>query len=140
MASSVQALLSGFDGRAEFREGLKEMRQHFLATGQFFNAMRVAKILKKKNEKKLFEKLYQQSMEKAAQDLLASARAQEFGDGEFAKWLIEWFSDGGWEIIIEFIKALLPLFAGLAMAGPVVAVCATFTMLAAQTKSFTALL
>ena len=107
MASSVQNLLHGFDGRSELRSGLGEMQQAFRESGRFMDAFRVGKILRKK---KLFEKLYTQTMQQAAADLLASPRSSEFGDGEFGKWLIEWFSDGGWEIIIEFIKALLPLF------------------------------
>lgn len=33
-------------------------------------------------------------------------------DGEFFKWLVEWFSNGGWEVILKFIMALLPLLTG----------------------------
>lgn len=33
-------------------------------------------------------------------------------DGELIKWLVEWFSNGGWETIIKFIEKLLPLLIG----------------------------
>lgn len=35
-------------------------------------------------------------------------------NGEFVKWFLDWFANGGWEAVLEFIKALLPLLIGLA--------------------------
>ena len=96
--------------REEFREALIEMQHNFRQDHQFLNAVRVRRILRKRQ---LFDQLYEQTVKQAAKDLADSPRAKEFGDGEFGKWLIEWFSNGGWETVIAFIRALIPLFAGL---------------------------
>ena len=46
----------------------------------------------------------------AVPEFLSATSAQAMGaDGDFLKWLIEWFSNGGAEKLIEFIKQLIPL-------------------------------
>ena len=34
-------------------------------------------------------------------------------DGDFLQWLLDWFSNGGWEEIIAFLKELLPIIIDL---------------------------
>lgn len=107
---TVTTRLMEVDARSEFRDALQEMKAHFRSNRQFFDAGRVRRVLR---NRRLFEELYEKSLTAAATDFAAVAHASELGDGELFKWLIEWFSNGGWEIIIEFIKQLIPLFAGL---------------------------
>lgn len=93
---------------AETREALKEALDQKATElwndRQWFAAIRLRRVIR---SDRLFEAVYCHSLALAATHYAHSA---EFGDGEFLKWLLEWFADGGWEIIIEFIKALLPLF------------------------------
>ncbi len=39
-----------------------------------------------------------------------SAKNPGKGDGEFLKWLIEWFTNGGAEAIVKFIAAIVAIF------------------------------
>lgn len=107
--STVETLISNFNGRADFREALGVAKETYRADRDFLTALRIRRVLR---NNRLFESLYEKTVNQAASDLLASPRADEFGDGEFAKWFLEWFSEN-WEIIIEFIKALIPLFGGI---------------------------
>jgi len=110
MASSVLALLENFEGREVFRGMLREMAVAARADRDFLTAMRIGRTLRRPD---VFENIYDKTNTAAALNLLDGPRATEFGDGEFAKWFLEWFSAGGWETILAFIKALIPLFAGL---------------------------
>ncbi|MBF84032.1 MAG: hypothetical protein CL489_06090 [Acidobacteria bacterium] len=105
--ATTKTLLQGFDGREDFRDMLREMRTAALRSWDITLAIRIRKVLR---NNKLFEKVYDHATVTSAQALLDSPRLSEFGDGEFGKWFLDWFKNGGAQAIIEFIRALLPLF------------------------------
>lgn len=111
---------NGCDGacEAEFDEMLEDVQAMALAERDIRLFRKIRKIRKRPRQKK---KLYDQTMDAAKLSLLNSGRLGEFGDGEFARWFIEWFSEEGWQIIIEFIKALAGIF-GFGVIGYLVAV------------------
>lgn len=106
--AQISALIGDFDGRDDFRAFLKEARDSCRSQWNFVDAMRINRVLL---NRQLFEKAYTEALTRSAQALLASGRASEFGDGEFAKWFLEWLIEN-WPTILEIIKALIPIFAG----------------------------
>lgn len=95
---------SNTDLKDQFREALSGTRDDMRSQRKWLEASRINRVLRRE---KLFDAVYQQAaMVSAAQFVHSEA----FGDGEFGKWFLDWFSNGGWEVIVEFIKALIGLF------------------------------
>jgi len=92
---------------AEVDEMLADLREMAIETRDFQTLRMLRKV---RWRPALKNKVVEEVTNKSLQGLVASGRVGEFGDGEFAKWLIEWFSDEGWKIIIEFIKAIVGMF------------------------------
>jgi hypothetical protein len=61
---------------------------------------------------RIFNRIVSYTEEAAVPLYLADQDA--LAGGEFVKWFLDWFANGGWEAVLEFIKALLPLLIGLA--------------------------
>lgn len=105
----TQVIKQNFDGRADFREALADAREQYRQERNFAMSIRIGRALRRRS---VFEDLYEAVVKQASVDLMSSPRRAEFGDGEFAKWFLEWFAEN-WETIVEFIKAIIPIFAGL---------------------------
>lgn len=92
-----------------FRELLQEVRADLRSKGRWDDARSITAILWRPG---LFKKVLAEAENRATVYALAHTGAQQIGDGELFKWLVEWFSDGGWEILLEFVKGLIGLFSG----------------------------
>lgn len=100
----IALLLSSFDGRAGFRSLLEEMRHAAISERDFVTALRLRKVMRRRS---LFESAYEFAVREAATALFNSPRRNEFGDGEFAKWFLDWLANGGFEAILDFIAGLI---------------------------------
>lgn len=83
---------------------LEDWRDSAYSAGDWLTAFRIRRVLRRPRK---LNQLFEKSMQ-AAQDQRAKEGVQ--ADGEFLKWFIEWFSNGGAQVILEFIKQLIPLF------------------------------
>lgn len=107
----AQVIASAPDLRDEYREMLMAKREELRGQGVkgWFKAAKIAKTLR---NDRLFERSYNFAIHEAASSYVTSS---EFGDGEFAKYFLEWWVNGGWESIIAFLEKLIPLLGGLAV-------------------------
>lgn len=105
--SDARAMCDNCNVEAEVDEMLADLREMAIETKDFKTLRMLRKVRWRPSLK---NQVVEEVKTKALQSLVASGRVGEFGDGEFGKWLIEWFSDEGWKIIIEFIKAIVGLF------------------------------
>lgn len=96
----VMPLDSDQQAKAEFRAGLEEIRLSFRESGRFMEASRVGRVLRSDRR---FDRVFNRAQDKAIGEWDSNA------DGEFLKWFLEWLEDGGWELILEIIKALMAL-------------------------------
>ena len=103
----VKAMCDACDIGKEVDEMLVDLREMALEDRDFKTLRMLRKVRRRPSLKNRVEA---KVMDASVASLVSSGRVGEFGDGEFAKWLIEWFSDEGWKIIIEFIKAIVGLF------------------------------
>jgi hypothetical protein len=92
---------------AEVDEMLADLREMALEDRDFKTLRMIRRV---RRRPALKDKVEAKVKEAATAALVASNRISEFGDGEFARWLVEWFSDEGWQIILAFIKGLIALF------------------------------
>lgn len=103
----AKAMCDNCDIGKEVDEMLTDLREMALEDRDFKTLRMLRKVRRRPSLK---NKVEAKVMEVSVASLTASGRVGEFGDGEFGKWLIEWFSDEGWKIIIEFIKAIVSIF------------------------------
>lgn len=90
--------------RQEFKEMLEDWQDLAFSSGDRLTAFRIRRVLRRPRAlNQLFEKTMQAAHDQRSRDGLQA-------DGEFLKWFFEWFSNGGAQVILEFIKQLIPLF------------------------------
>ena len=112
-ASAIQEVLSRVDhdeGLEIFAEELEAKRDSLKAEGGFKNRRHARQISKILRNERLLVAAYNHACQMAAAAWIVQANEDETPVIDFFKWLVEWFSDGGWEIILNFIRGLLPLF------------------------------
>jgi len=107
LMAQINLACEGCDCDREAEELLEDLREVAIHERDF---SLVRKLRRLRFQPLRRSKLVDQINERAKLDLANSGRVGEFGDGQFAKWLIEWFSDEGWKIIISFIKAIVAIF------------------------------
>ena len=105
--ATAKAMCERCDISAEVSEMLSDLREMALEDRDFKTLRQLRRV---RRRPALKDKIEEKVREASTAALVASNRISEFGDGEFARWLVEWFSDGGWEIIIDFIKAIVTIF------------------------------
>ena len=107
----IATLVGGVDFATSdaFAEALEELRSDFRTSG-FRYWVRAGRIRRVLNNADLFEKVYRHALNCAAASFVAvhgDNAVEAAANGEFAKWFLEWFADGGWEIIVNFIKEII---------------------------------
>jgi len=105
--ATAKSMCEKCDISAEVSEMLSDLREMALEDRDFKTLRQLRRV---RRRPALKDKIEEKVREASTAALVASNRISEFGDGEFARWLVEWFSDGGWEIIIDFIKAIVTIF------------------------------
>ncbi len=106
-AAKIKAMCEKCDISKEVDEMLADLRELALEDRDFKTLRQIRRV---RRRPALKDKVEAKVREASTAALLASNRISEFGDGEFARWLVEWFSDEGWQIILAFIKGLIALF------------------------------
>lgn len=86
--------------RQDFRAALVEIQEVSRQERKFLQAARVRRVLR--NPRK-FDELFEKAQDEARKSLPDGTVG---ADGEFLKWFLEWLEDGGWQLILDIIKAL----------------------------------
>lgn len=113
IVSQCRATIDMNEAEEMFADAVENQQKELRNQGKFGQAVICRRTLR--NER-LFKAAYEHWLSTGVTAFVAQrgeVNASELGDGELLKWLLEWFSNGGWQVIIEFIKALIPLFGGL---------------------------
>jgi hypothetical protein len=105
--ATAKAMCDKCDISKEVDEMLADLRELALEDRDFKTLRQIRRV---RRRPALKAKVEAKVKESATAALVASNRISEFGDGEFARWLVEWFSEEGWQIILQFIKGLIALF------------------------------
>lgn len=98
----------------EFREVVSEMLADKAAAALAAGDRRQARALNRcRNRPRFFHAVLVKIQSDAVPAYFAGSAVVE-ADGEFFKWLLEWFSDpANWEGLLQFILALISLFGGI---------------------------
>ena len=88
---------------SEVDEMLEDVREIALAERDMFTLRALRRI---RRNPILKNRLLDKIEEKTRLDFAASGAVGEWGDGEFAKWLLDWFIEN-WPTLLEIIKTLI---------------------------------
>ena len=100
-SNQLKVACDGCDCDDELRDTLEEMLWQARQDRNRKQALRIRRVLRK-------GKLFNQLESKCKAKFVASGVSVANG-GEIIKYLVEWFTEN-WEVIIEFIKAIVAIF------------------------------